>query len=306
MTVKTVLFYRHFLFFQGGHLKFFDYINHVNAYDGYTPLLYMAPGSVDHPLWRSSTCLVSDYKPDEADILFLAGDDWQSLEAFPNIEYQKPIINLIQGFRHFSPTSLLFQNLARKATRICVSNELTAKLIACDVCHDRIFTIENGIDHSLLPASSLCDQESVLIIGLKQPNLAKNLCRRLRLHSVNVECTLAPLARSTLLRMMSEVSIVVTLPLPMEGFYLPALEAMAMGKVLICPDCIGNRSFCHHGVNCLMPEIDLDSIEEAVLSLLASPDLARSLKESALSVSQAYNIDRERAQFSQVLMSCGV
>jgi hypothetical protein len=55
-----------------------------------------------------------------------------------------------------------------------------------------------------------------------------------------------------------------------------------------------------------MPEIDLDSIEEAVLCLLASPDLARSLKESALSVSQAYNIDRERAQFSQVLMSCGV
>jgi glycosyltransferase involved in cell wall biosynthesis len=105
---------------------------------------------------------------------------------------------------------------------------------------------------------------------------------------------------------MNRADIVVTLPFPVEGFYLPALEAMAMGKALVCPDCIGNRSFCQHEINCLMPAFQLDSIEAAVLRLLSAPDLTRKLKERAFSDSQTYNIERERTQFSQILLSCDV
>jgi len=306
MTVKSVLFYRNFTSFQGGHLKVFDYINHVNSIDGYQPLLYVSPGSHEHELWSTSPFLVRQYRPDEADILFLAGNDWQNLSVYPGIEYEKPIINLIQGFRHFLTDNILYQYLSRKAIRICVSNELTAELINCNICHDPIFTIPNGIDHSILPSPSFCDPAKVLIIGLKQPKLADELSDRLRLCNISVECTSSLLPRSVLLHKMNRADIVVTLPFPVEGFYLPALEAMAMGKALVCPDCIGNRSFCQHEINCLMPAFQLDSIEAAVLRLLSAPDLTRKLKERAFFDSQAYNTERERTQFSQILLSCDV
>ena len=51
-----------------------------------------------------------------------------------------------------------------------------------------------------------------------------------------------------------------------EGFYLPALEAMALGSLVICPDCIGNRSFCLPGRNCFRPNYDLNSVIDSVQS----------------------------------------
>ena len=39
-----------------------------------------------------------------------------------------------------------------------------------------------------------------------------------------------------------------------EGFYLPAIEAMAMGHIPIGPACVGNRDYCKNGYNSLIPE----------------------------------------------------
>jgi len=44
-----------------------------------------------------------------------------------------------------------------------------------------------------------------------------------------------------------------------EGFYLPALEGMAVGTLVIFPDCIGNRSFCLSGYNCFRPDYTTES-----------------------------------------------
>lgn len=40
-------------------------------------------------------------------------------------------------------------------------------------------------------------------------------------------------------------------PLAEEGFYMPALEAMAAGAVVVTPDAGGNMAFCRFGENCL-------------------------------------------------------
>ena len=63
---------------------------------------------------------------------------------------------------------------------------------------------------------------------------------------------------------MSRGRLVVLLPLAEEGFYLPALEAMAMGCVVICPDCVGNRAFCVDEVTALVPDHDVAAVEAAV------------------------------------------
>jgi glycosyltransferase involved in cell wall biosynthesis len=45
-------------------------------------------------------------------------------------------------------------------------------------------------------------------------------------------------------------------PLGEEGFYMPGLEAMAAGSVVITPDAGGNRAYCRFGENCLPARLD--------------------------------------------------
>jgi glycosyltransferase involved in cell wall biosynthesis len=54
------------------------------------------------------------------------------------------------------------------------------------------------------------------------------------------------------LNWINQAKITVFLPYrDIEGFYMPALEGMALGTLVVCPDCIGNRSFCLPGYNSL-------------------------------------------------------
>jgi glycosyltransferase involved in cell wall biosynthesis len=93
-----------------------------------------------------------------------------------------------------------------------------------------------------------------------------------------------------------------TLPRPTEGFYLPAIEAMASGAIVVCPDCVGNRDFCHDGVNCFRPAYDEGEIIAAVqrairLSAAEAVDMRR---QADVTVAD-HSLERERASFLQVL-----
>jgi glycosyltransferase involved in cell wall biosynthesis len=96
----------------------------------------------------------------------------------------------------------------------------------------------------------------------------------------------------------------VTLFLPgsTEGFYLPALEGMAMGTVVVCPDCIGNRSFCLPGVNALRPAYDDTEVLEQVEAALAlSASAAAGLVAAAGVTAREHALTFERARFHEVL-----
>ncbi|MFA7556152.1 MAG: hypothetical protein WCY88_18070, partial [Spongiibacteraceae bacterium] len=100
----------------------------------------------------------------------------------------------------------------------------------------------------------------------------------------------------------SRVSVV--LPNHTEGFYLPALESMALSDVTVVPDCIGNRSFCFDGINCLMPVLELEPLVRAVQEALAitkdKPRL-RALKRAAHIQLKEHSLERERQQFYKIL-----
>jgi glycosyltransferase involved in cell wall biosynthesis len=93
----------------------------------------------------------------------------------------------------------------------------------------------------------------------------------------------------------------VLLPHPTEGFYLPALEAMAMGVAVVTADCVGNRGFCRDGESCLMPAYEANSFAKAALTLLRDPALREKLAAAGLRRSEAYSIDREREQVIALL-----
>jgi hypothetical protein len=302
MTVKrSVLFYRDFHGLTGGHLKVRDYFEHLQSSDLYAPGIYVTPRSkVDHP-WRSGSIL-PEYNPDSADILFIAGLDWRALAEWKNLEDRKPVVNLIQHVCHALADNPRYEFLARRATRICVSEQVAQAVRQTGKCNGPIYTIPNGTDVSLKHLYSMDTQSSdVMVVGLKQPKLAAKLARIMRRRHIRVDCVTKFLEREEFLRRMAGARIVVTLPDQLEGFYLPALEAMALGKAVVCPDAVGNRGFCIDRVTALMPQPHPRALAASVTELLVNPVLEQDLIRSAKRVASVYTLERERSAFLEIM-----
>ena len=92
-----------------------------------------------------------------------------------------------------------------------------------------------------------------------------------------------------------------TLPLR-EGFYLPALEGMAAGCVVICSDATFNRGHCIAGETCLQPAFgDLESHFEAVLLALRDDALAKRLVAGGRLMARRHSMRAERSAFHAML-----
>jgi hypothetical protein len=301
MSVSKILFHRLYKQFTGGHLKFNDYLNHTQSLASLRTSIFVDPSSNPNHLWREHPGLTDVYDPISADILFIAGTDWTALASYPGIDQQKLIINLIQGIRHADPTHELYYYLNRKAIRICVSHEVGDAILKTGQCNGPIHVIPNGLSHHSLPERSLTPKCDVFIAGLKFKKLAQDLGTHLESLGFSVDCLTHHIPRHQYLIRVSQARCAVTLPLPAEGFYLPALEAMAMGVLLVCPDCIGNRSFCVDGLTCLVPKYDLESIKKAVASILSNDALADDLRRNAIEKSHIYSLGKERNAFVELL-----
>jgi GT2 family glycosyltransferase len=73
-----------------------------------------------------------------------------------------------------------------------------------------------------------------------------------------------------------------------EGFCLPPLESMATGGAVVCTDAHGNRDFCVHGENCLIPEPSIEAVAAAMQTLLSNPDLRHRLATSGMRTAGDY------------------
>ena len=127
--MRTVLFFRKYRRLHGGHLKVWHYFNHTRATGGYDArILFDRDSNWDssNP-WSEVRELVVDAPEDvQAQAYFVAGRDWQRMEALGLLSSDLPIINFIQHTRHADDWSIQSRYLTRKAIRICVSEEVAA------------------------------------------------------------------------------------------------------------------------------------------------------------------------------------
>lgn len=295
--IPTLLFIRDVHAFQGGHLKVADYIAHTTASSLFTPRLFMTPGSLhDHPF--PAHTITPHWRPAQADALFIAGIDWAYLPM--GIEDHVPVINLIQHPRHALPGDPRYPFLTRRATRICVSEEVSDVIRRAGCANGPIHTIPAGLDLAALPKGQ--DRSiPVLICGLKNPVLARAAAQTLLAHGVNPTVLTAALPRADYLRVLARTRIAITLPDAAEGFYLPALEAMAAGCAVICPDASGNRAFCRDEETCLMPAATPRGLAHAALRLIADPAFTRNLSSAGQQEAQRFSLEAERAAFLPLL-----
>ena len=92
-------------------------------------------------------------------------------------------------------------------------------------------------------------------------------------------------------------------PFAEEGFYLPGLEAMAAGDVVISPDAGGNRAYCDFGKNCLPVELDDAPGYVAVLKSLKSESTeeVKRLRREGYETAKRHTLEHEKERFGEFL-----
>lgn len=87
-------------------------------------------------------------------------------------------------------------------------------------------------------------------------------------------------------------------PGPEEGFYLPGLEAMAAGSLLITPDVGGNRAYADFGSNCVLVGHDQAADYIDALETVVGPSFdVEALRSAGYAQLQQHTLDRERREF---------
>jgi len=297
---RVLLFHRDYRGFTGGHLKVRDYYSHAEHAAGFTPRIFFTPRSVRGPKnpWHGiAPAPLPSWRPAEADALFVAGLDWQ---AVPDPS-PAPVINLIQSVSHADEGDARRTFLSRRAVRICVSQEVADAICATGVVNGSVEVIPNGIDPGSVSPNRVRDV-GVLIAGLKRPAFAVALAGLLMASGVRVELTLNRIPRPEFLARLSRADVVVALPCEREGFFLPAIEAMAAGAIVVCPDCVGNRSFCRDGITAFRPRYTLQAVTAATLAAVrqGSEDRERMRAEAAVEV-RRHSLVAERRAFLRIL-----
>jgi glycosyltransferase involved in cell wall biosynthesis len=298
---RTILFRRDFHGLTGGHLKVWDYFCHARHSARFEPRVFLTPESVrDHgnPWCGIAPPPLAAWRPDSADVLFLAGLDW---EAVP-VPAPAPVINLIQGLRHADPDDPRHRSLSRPAVRICVSDEVAAAIRSTSLVNGPIHVIPNGIDTTMFPKHAPNRDIPLLIAGQKDPAFAAAVMTRLAAVGIGAECLTRSCDRTTFLGLLGRARVAVLVPFEREGFFLPAIEAMAMGALVVCPDCLGNRGFCRDGETCFLPDYTLDGVVgAAIAATVLDAEAGGRMRAAAEAEVARHGIGGEREAFLSIL-----
>jgi len=297
--MAALLFHREFLGYTGGHGKVFDYFRHTASHGGWIPRVFFSAG-VDHPEnpWLmdaepSETC----WAPEFANALFFAGTDWRQ---WPSDRADRPVINLLQHVRHGDPSSDVHPFLERRAVRICVSQSVADAVMDSGRVRGPVRVIDAALDLPVVAHGQRQRGSAIVVAALKQPSLGRELASSLRAQGHEVLLLDAPLPRTRYLEAIAASRVAICLPNKTEGFYLPALEAMALGCAVIVPDCVGNRAYVEPGINALSAGWNLESIVAAV-ECLNDEALKASLVQRGSVTAQRFTQVRERDAFHRLL-----
>jgi glycosyltransferase involved in cell wall biosynthesis len=297
-----MLFVRRWGGINGGQIKVLDYARHVRGSGIFDPFLYLTPESTPLDPSLDFEGLGRAGHPDEADAFFLAGFDWRVLDAAGVRVGDRPVVNLIQGFAHTMPGDNRYAFLERTALRVCVSRAVADGISQTGRVAGPIVTIENGLD--VPPASADVERAArVVVAGAKNRAMAQDVAAELERRDIPVELLTDMVPREAFLDAFSGARIAALLPHDREGFFLPALEAMARGCAVVVPDCLGMRDFCIDGESALVCDYSLEAIVAAVVRLWEEPALAAALVAGGLAQAGAHSLARERAQFVAALAS---
>ncbi len=298
----TLLFHRDFRGLTGGHLKVWHYLRHAAESRFFCPRVFLTAASrrdASNPfLGGAPGELLPAWQPERADALFVAGLDWLAVP----VDWSKPVINLVQGVRHASAGDPRREYLSRRAVRICVSGEVADAIRATGLVNGPVVTIPNAVEVPVAHVGTERRQTPLLVAGWKEPARTAVVVGALRAAGYEPEVIASPLPREEFLGRIAAAEVVLFLPLAEEGCFLPALEAFALGSLVVCPDCVGNRQFCRDGDTCLRPDHAPASLVAAVGQAMIMTAIERErMVAAARAEVGTRGLDREKRAFLVIL-----
>lgn len=298
-----MLFHRDFRAYTGGHGKVWDYFRHALAL-GWDARVYLSEESLrdaSNPWMSMPERIDAEWQPESADVLFLAGMDWQAVPSAPDLPQ---VVNLISHVRHVvaDPALPLREFLSRRAQRICLSQPIADAILATGEVNGPVSVVPAAIDLPTIPVRPLEQRErSILILATKQRALGTALHQALQRINIGSRLVLDDLPLAEYFAAVAASRQVLCLPHAAEGFYLPGLEAMGLGAPVVVPDCVGNRAYAVDGVNCLMPALEYGALLQASVALWNDTALAQRLLEAGEATAAAHVPEREREAFEMII-----
>ncbi len=286
---------------RGHHVKVRDYFFHCLAHPDLDPSVYFVPGEnrqegspwADIPQDR----IVERPRMKEYDCVFLSGRDWQFL---PGRLTKQKVINLIQHVRHASRSDARFDFLKRPAFRICASPEVYQ--VVAPIAVGVTVVVKYGIPMELFRGARRRRRKTIGIWAGKNRALGAKLDQELTKRRASVTLLGDYVTRREFAAAMQRHDLFVTLPNKTEGFYLPALEAMASRCAVVCSDARGNRSFCIHTQTCMMPRHNDYADHLGMIQQLMDDDkLREGIRQRGVTMARSYSLEAERADFFRFL-----
>jgi hypothetical protein len=220
------------------------------------------------------------------------------------------IVHIVQNTRHVNPRwrdGYATRLLTRPAARIAI-NDIVADTIRPWLdsrCLLRVVNLGHDLDHFRHNRTGGLDRRPLRVAyttwkSAVGDDVARSLAGRddFEFRAVRETATWDELRD---LYVWSDVFL--STPNPQEGMYLPGLEAMAAGSLVITPDVGGNMAYCRPGDNCLLVGFEDVAGYRAALLDLAERDAAQvaKMRQAAYDVTGSFDLDKERAGFASFL-----
>jgi Glycosyl transferases group 1 len=294
-AVTRVLFVRTFVRPTGGNVTVRDFFRHALAYPRFDARIWFAPGSrhAESDLWNDvpAARVVAAPDWDAFDLVVVNGKDWRLLPESGRFR----VLHLVQHLGYPADEELRGY-LAREAVRVCVSGAVAESIRP--YARGPIVPIPNGIDPALFREDGTRRAGAVAVWAGKAPELGAEIARLLAGSGVAAEVIADRLPRARFAERLRAADVLVALPLAAEGFYRPALEAMACCCAVVCSDARGNREHCVDGESCVQPPHgDAAAHAAAVMRLLRDDELRERVRAGGRATASRFSLaaERERA-----------
>ncbi|QNQ08797.1 glycosyltransferase family 4 protein [Sphingomonas alpina] len=285
----------------GGNIKVRDYFTHAAAHPGIDATIWFPPCSnhQSNDIWAELPAdrLATTPTMDGIRFVCINGKDWSLL---PDDTAAAEIIHFVQHPGYLADP-VLRGYLERPARRICTTPALADQI--APVANGPIHVVPIGIDPACFAPRHPCKRHRITILAAKQPEFAARLDEQLRARGHEPELLdgrWRPHAEQV--GIIRATDVLVALPSRVEGFYLPALEGMAAGCIVVCSDVAGTHGHCIAQETCLQPPFgDLDAHVGAVLCAIEDQDLRARLVRNGRKMASGHGMPAERRAFHAVL-----
>jgi glycosyltransferase involved in cell wall biosynthesis len=306
----------------GGVVKIFDYL--VHALDMGYEAQVRCPLPVDpgDPLWSiprfSGLCEDPRVGFHDSMSVGVGARDWVVFSWPPHYEEiargmssetpHERVVHLVQNTRHANPSfaaGYAIRLLARPMARIMVSHEVMAACRPHLNERSACATIVEGHDWPFFDRQREGGLSAPVRVGYTtwKSGIGVEIQR-----AMDDRFSFRSIRRTASWQEVRELlhwcDIFLCCPGPEEGFYLPGLEALAAGALVVTPDVGGNRAYCRFGENCLLVGHDrLDDYVTALTSLAGWPsDLVSAVRRRGYETVRHHTLDRERSAFGRFLV----